>query len=159
MNDAKTAVTSAFGLKFLGYCLWAVPGGEVERAVAGEAIATFKRRVRQITCRNGGRSMNQVADELRRYLPGWKAYFQLAQNPRVFRTLDEALRHLLRALQLKHWRRGTTIYRELRALVASLDLAARAAGQCRRWWHTSRFELNRSLSCDYFERLGVPRLS
>ena len=42
-------------------------------------------------------------------MPGWKAYFRLAQTPRVFRELDEWLRHRLRALQLKHWRRGATM--------------------------------------------------
>ena len=60
-----------------------------------------------------------VVQDLRRYVPGWKAYFRLAQTPRVLRELDEWLRHRLRALQLKHWRRGTTMYRELRALGAS----------------------------------------
>lgn len=159
VNDAKTAVTSAFGRKFLGYCLWVTPGDEVRRAVAGEALATFKRCIRQITRRNGGRSMSQVVDDLRRYLPGWKAYFQLAQTPGVFRTLDEALRHRLRALQLKHWRRGTTIYRELRALGASPVHAARVAGNARRWWHNSSLAINRILGLAYFDRLGVPRLS
>ena len=56
------------------------------------------------------------ANDLRRYLLGWKAYFRLAQTPRVWRELDEWMRHRLRAIQLKHWKRGTTIYRELRAL-------------------------------------------
>jgi len=48
-----------------------------------------------------------------------KAYFRLAETPGVFRKLDEWLRHRLRALQLKHWRRGKTMYRELLALGAS----------------------------------------
>jgi len=54
-------------------------------------------------------------ERLRTYMPGWKGYFQLAQTPKVFRELVEWLRHRLRALQLKHWRRGTTMYRELLA--------------------------------------------
>ena len=54
VNDAKSAVTSAFGRKFLGYCLWAGPGGEVKRAVAGTAIVAFKQRIWQLTRRTGG---------------------------------------------------------------------------------------------------------
>jgi hypothetical protein len=100
-----------------------------------------------------------VAEELRRYVPGWKAYFKLAQTPKVFRELDEWLRHRLRALQLKHWRRGTTVYRELRALGASSDLAAQVAGNACRWWRTSRLLLNWLMPIAYFDRLGVPRLS
>jgi len=159
VNEAKSAVASAFGRKFLGYCLWVAPRGEVKPAVAAKAKDTFKRRIRQITRRSGGRSLSDVVDALKRYMPGWKAYFQLAQTPGVFRELDEWLRHRLRALQLKHWRRGTTIFRELRALGASTGQAARVACNARRWWHNSRLELNRLMPIAYFDRLGVPRLS
>lgn len=159
VNDAKTAVASAYGRKFLGYCLWAAPGGEVRRAVADKALDTFKTRIRQITRRTRGRSLSEVAEELRRYVPGWKAYFRLAQTPGVFRELDAWLRHRLRALQLKHWRRGTTMYRALRALGASSDHAAIVASNARRWWHNSRLLLNRIMPLAYFDRLGVPRLS
>ena len=159
VNETKTAIASAFGRKFLGYCLWRSAGDVVKRAVADTAKAAFKRRIRQITCRSGGRSLEQVAEDLRCYVPGWKAYFKLAQTPRVFRELDEGLRHRLRAVQLKHWRRGTTVYRELRALGASSEQAARVAGNARRWWRNSRMELNRLMPIAYFDRLGVPRLS
>ncbi len=75
----------------------------------------MKDRVRQITRRTGGRSMRQVFAELRGYLLGWKEYFRLADTPRIFRDLDEWIRHRLRAVHLKQWKRGTTVYRELRA--------------------------------------------
>jgi group II intron reverse transcriptase/maturase len=159
VNEAKTAVARAFGRKFLGYCLWRSAGGEVRRAVAGKAIDTYKARIRRITRRNCGRSLVEVAEELRGYLPGWKAYFQLAQTPRAFRELDEWLRHRLRAVQLKHWRRGKTMYRELLALGASQTDALRIAANSRRWWRNSRFALNRVMPVAYFDRLGVPRLS
>jgi len=159
VNDAKTAVAKAFGRKFLGYCLWQAPNGEVRRAVAGKAIATYQQRIRRLTRRAGGRSLAEVAEQLRGYVPGWKAYFQLAQTPGVFRALDEWLRHRLRALQLKHWRRGTTMYRELRALGASSAQAATVASNARCWWHNSRLELNRIMPIAHFDRLGVPRLS
>ena len=159
INDAKSAVARAFGRKFLGYSLWQGPGGEVRRAIATKAKATFKQRVRWLTKRSGGRSLDQVVQELRGYVLGWKAYFRHAQTPRVMRELDEWLRHRLRALQLKQWRRGTTMYRELRALGASPEHASRIAGNARRWWRNSRYELNRIMPIGYFDRLGVPRLS
>src|SRR3989344_5949114 len=159
INDAKSTVASAFGRAFLGYSLWRGPGGNVKRSVALKARAAFKQRVRRVTERNGGRSMVEVVEELRGYLLGWKAYFQFAQTPGVMRELDEGLRHRLRALQLKQWRCGTTMYREMRALGASSEHAARIAGNARRWWHNSRYEVNRILPIGYFDRLGVPRLS
>jgi group II intron reverse transcriptase/maturase len=158
VNEAKTAVGLAYGRKFLGYCLWQYRD-EVRRAVAAKALDTFKGRIRKMTRRTCGRSLPEVSEQLRRYMPGWKEYFRLAQTPRVFRELDEWLRHRLRALQLKHWRRGTTMFRELTALGASTAQAARIAGNARRWWRNSRYELNRLMPTAYFDRLGVPRLS
>ena len=159
VNEAKSAVASVFGRKFLGYSLWMARGGEVKRRVADKPMATFKQRVRQLTRRSGGRSMQDVVDGLRPYLLGWKAYFGLAQTPRVWRELDEGLRHRLRAIQLKQWKRGTTTYRELRALGASVDVAAQVAANARRWWRGSAGLLNSALTIAWFDRLGLPRLS
>ena len=98
VNEAKSAVASVFGRKFLGYSLWVAKGGVVKRRVADKPMATFKQRVRQLTRRSGGRSMPEVAQRLRPYVLGWKSYFGLSQTPRVWRELDEWLRHRLRAI-------------------------------------------------------------
>lgn len=159
INETKTAVGSVWGRKFLGYSLWAAPRGEVKRAVAKTALATLRERIRQLTRRTCGRSLEQIAEDLRGYVPGWKSYFRLAQTPGVMKSLDEWLRHRLRAVQLKQWRRGTTMFRELRALGACVELAARIAGNANRWWHNSSLGLNRVMPIAYFDRLGVPRFS
>jgi RNA-directed DNA polymerase len=159
VNETKSAVASAFGRKFLGYDLWLAPRGEVKRAVAAKPLATFKQRVRELTGRSGGRSMAQVVQGLRPYLLGWKAYFGLAQTPKVWRELDEWLRHRLRATQLKQWKRGATMFRELRALGASPGVAQRVAANSRRWWRNSAKLLNSVLDIAWFDRLGLPRLS
>jgi len=159
VNETKSAVASVFGRKFLGYSLWVARGGEVRRRVADKPMATFRQRVRQLTRRSAGRSMTEVVERLRPYLLGWKAYFRLAQTPRVWRELDEWLRHRLRAIQLKHWKRGTTMYRELKALGARDDDARCVAANSRRWWRNSAGRLNRVMPIAYFDRLAVPRLS
>lgn len=159
INEAKSAVGSAFGRKFLGYELWVAKGREVKCAVARKAMADFKARIRQLTRRSGGRSMEQVVARLRPYLLGWKAYFGLAQTPKVWRTLDEWLRHRLRAIQLRQWKRPRTIRRELKALGATDDVANQVAGNCHRWWRNSDGAIKRVLTIAHFDRLGVPRLS
>ena len=159
VNEAKTAVAPATGRKFLGYELWRSAGDRIKCAVARKALDTYKQRIRQLTRRSGGRSLPEVVERLRTYMPGWKGYFQLAQTPKVFCELDEWLRHRLRAVQLKHWRRGTTMYRELLVLGASKSDAQRIAANSRRWWRNSCFALNRVMPIAYFDRLGVPRLS
>lgn len=158
VNEAKSAVARVTGRKFLGYSFWFAKG-EVKRKVAAKPLATFKQRVRQLTRRSGGRSMAEVIERLRPYLLGWKAYFGLAQTPGIWRTLDEWLRHRLRAIQLKHWKRGTTMYRELRNLGAPAHVAQRVAANSRCWWRNSNGDIKRVLTIAYFDRLGVPRLS
>jgi RNA-directed DNA polymerase len=159
ISEAKSAVASALGRKFLGYELWVAKGSEVKCAVAHKALDNFKVRIRQLTRRSGGRSMEQVVDKLRPYLLGWKAYFGMAQTPKAWRELDEWLRHRLRAIQLKQWKRPKTIYRELKVLGAHDNVARRVAANSRRWWRNSAKLLNSVLTIAYFDNLGLPRLS
>lgn len=158
VNDVKSAVASVRGRKFLGYSFWFDKEG-CKRRVADKPLTTFKQRVRQLTRRTGGRSMAEVIERLRPYLLGWKAYFGLAQTPGIWRRLDEWLRHRLRAIQLRQWRRGRTIYRELINLGATEAAAARVAQNARCWWRNSTGDIKRVLTIAHFDTLGVPRLS
>ncbi|MYM92169.1 group II intron reverse transcriptase/maturase, partial [Rugamonas sp. FT82W] len=106
VNEGKSAVGSAFGRKFLGYSLWAARGKVVKLKVAAKPLASFKQRIRELTGRSVGRSMPQIVEKLRSYMLGWKGYFRLAETPKVWKKLDEWLRHRLRAIQLKHWKCG-----------------------------------------------------
>lgn len=157
VNEAKSAVAHVEGRKFLGFSFWLYKE-KVRCKVADKALATFKQRVRQLTWRSGGNSVQDVIEQLKRYLVGWKAYYQLAQTPDVWRGLDEWIRRRLRAIHLKHWKRGATMFRELRSLGASTAVAGRIAAHARRWWWNSTGQINRVLSTAYFNRLGVPRL-
>ena len=159
INQTKSAVGSPLYRTFLGYSFYLAPGKTVKRRAAHKALETMKRRVREITSRNRGRSMRQVFEELRNYLLGWKQYFQLADTPQIFKKLDEWIRHRLRAQQLHQWERGPTIYRELRALGASAQLAARVAAGAPRWWRTAGKYLNIALQTSYFDNVGIPRLA
>jgi RNA-directed DNA polymerase len=123
------------------------------------AIARMKQRVRELTRRSAGRSLAQMCKPLGTYLSGWKAYFRLADTPRAFADIDGWVRHRLRAVQLKHWKRGRVIYRELIARGMSPDAARRVAANSRRWWHNSAMALNMALPNDLFKRLGVPKLA
>lgn len=158
VNEAKSAVADVRERKFLGFSFWYAQG-EVKRRVADSSMATFKQRIRQLTRRSGGRSLDAVIARLAPYLTGWKAYYGLAQTPGVRRKLDEWVRHRLRAIQLKHWRRGSTIQRELTRLGASEPVARRVAGNSHCWWRNSAGELNRVLTVAWFDQRGLPRLS
>jgi len=159
INESKSAVARPQSRKFLGYSFWYAKGGAVKRRVAPEALEAMKQRVRQITDRNGGRSMLTVFAELRDYLTGWKQFFRLAETPGTFGDLDSWIRHRLRMVQLKQWKRGRTIYREAKRLGANQDAALQAARASRRWWWNSSKLLHVALSDAYYDRNGVPRLA
>src|SRR5687767_8878795 len=129
----------------------------VKRRVASKALVAMKERVRG-TKRAGGRSVQQVVAEFRSYLIGWKGYFRLADTPKVFATMDEWIRHRLRAIHLAHWKRGTTIFRELRARGLSVRNAATVARNGRRWWKNSGMLIHVAFPIRYFDELGLPRL-
>ena len=160
VNEEKSAVTRPWTRKFLGYSFWVAPGGVVQRKVAPKALEKMKGKVREMTPRLHGRSLANVAVELGAYLHGWKACFRLAQTPKVFAQLDKWVRHRLRAMQLKQWRRGTTAARELMARGVPPDEAVRAAARCRNWWSTAgRDAMHRAFPSSFFDGLGVVRLA
>jgi len=158
VNESKSAVARAWERKFLGFSFWVAPGRVIRRRVAPQALKKMKDRVRQITSRSGGRSLQAVAAELREYLTGWKEYFQLAETPNAFADLDKWIRHRLRAVRLKQWKRGTTAFRAARAHGLSRDAAAMVAGHNRRWWHYARLATHLILPTREIDALGVPRL-
>ena len=159
VNPAKSAVARARDRSFLGYSFWYAPGKIVKRRVAPKALEKMKERVRGITSRSGGRSLPQVVALLRSYLAGWKAYFRLADTPKILADVDKWLHRRLRMLVLRQWKRGRTMYRELQRRGvdgAALGIAARFG---RSWWHVAAHKaLHIALAGRYFESLGVPRL-
>ncbi len=159
VNESKSAVARATERKFLSFTFWESSEREVKRCVAPQALARMKDRVRQLTRRVAGQSLAHVCDRLRVYLVGWKGYFQLAQTRWEFRNIDKWIRRRLRALQLKQWKLGTTIYRELLSRGMSAGSAATVARNAQRWWHNSAMKIHIALPNAYFDKLGLPRLA
>ena len=160
INESKSAVARPQDRNFLGYSFWDAEGGEVKRRVAPKALEAMKARVRQITGRTRGRSLKVVVAELRSYLPGWREYFRLDETPRRFQNLEAWIRRRLRMVQLKQWKRGAKVFRELRARGLSKRSAAEVAAYCKRWWRTAgHVGLHTALPNSYFDRIGVPRLA
>ena len=160
VNVEKSAIAPVFSRQFLGFSFWVAPGRIVKRRVAPKALAKMKARIREVTARNGGRSIGQVVMMLRSYLVGWWNYFRLADTPRVFAELEQWLHRRLRAIHLKHWKYGSVVFRELRRRDVSKHVAAMAARFTGNWWRVSgHAALHLALPTSYFDQLGVPRLA
>ncbi|WP_249926968.1 group II intron maturase-specific domain-containing protein [Escherichia coli] len=116
-------------------------------------------RIRALTGRNTGRSLEQLTRLLRRYLTGWKSYYGLNQRPSLMRELNGWIRRRLRSILWKQWKTGRNRFRELRSRGVSKDLAAQTAGSCHKEWRISCSPaLNIALPNKLFSRLGLPEV-
>jgi RNA-directed DNA polymerase len=71
VNEAKSAVARPQERKFLGFSF--TDGPEVNRAIAPKSLVRFKRRVREITRRAKGVSIDATMEELAPYMRGWRS--------------------------------------------------------------------------------------
>ena len=123
------------------------------------ALLCCKQKVRELTRRTRGISLEQMAKELAAYLRGWKSYFGFCQTPSLLKALDQWIRHRLRSMIWRQWKRGTTRYEKLRQLGVGRDLAAQTAGSPHGPWHLANSPaLYLALPIAYFDSLGLPRL-
>src|SRR6266496_2066468 len=111
VNQQKSAVAQPWERKFLGFSFTSEE--KPRRRIAPKAVDRFKERIRELTSRTRGVSIEEMAEELARYLRGWIGYFGKCQTPSVLRYLDKWLRHRLRSVIWKQWKRGTIRFKEL----------------------------------------------
>ena len=90
VNETKSAVARPQARKFLGFSFSG--GKEPKRRIAPQALLRCQRKVRELTRRTRGISLEQMTKELATYLRGWKSYFGFSQTPSVLRRLEEWIR-------------------------------------------------------------------
>jgi len=112
VNRAKSAVDRPAKRKFLGFTL-ARSKGEVRQWIAAKSKKRMMDKVRAITKRNRGISLDRMLSELRAFTHGWVAYFWRARTPSVFQAIDSWIRRRLRCFQWKQWKRWRTRAKQL----------------------------------------------
>jgi RNA-directed DNA polymerase len=157
VNGEKSAVARPWQRKFLGFSF--TNGQQPKRRIAPKAVGRFKQRVRKLTRRTRGVSIQCVVSELAVYLNGWRSYFGFCQTPSVLAELDGWMRRRLRCLLWKQWKRGRTRYARLRSRTVGVQLAARTAGSSHGPWRLAASPaLSIALPDAYFASLGLPQL-
>ncbi len=158
VNESKSAVARPADRKFLGFSF--TSGQQPKRRIAPQALSQFKKRIRELTKRNRGVSLERMVAELRLYLTGWRGYFGFCETPSVLRDLDSWIARRLRCFQWKQWKRGTTRFAELRQRGVGKDLVAQTVGSPRGLWHLSRSPaLSIALPRADLDSLGLPKLN
>src|SRR5256885_3026649 len=157
VNEAKSAVARPQQRKFLGFSFTAGP--EVKRVIAPKALDRFKRRVREITRRAKGVSMETTMEELAPYLRGWRSYSGFCETPEVLIGLTRWVRFRLRAALWRQWKTPRRRRAALLELGVRPRLASNTAGSGRGPWYLAKAKaLSVALSNAYFKSLGLPSL-
>jgi RNA-directed DNA polymerase len=112
VKEAKSAVARPQERKFLGFSF--TGGREPKRRIAPKALFRCKQRIRELTRRTRGISLEQMTKELTSYLRGWKGYFGFSQTPSVLQKLEAWMRRRLRTVIWKQWKRSKVRYVRLR---------------------------------------------
>jgi RNA-directed DNA polymerase len=159
VNRRKSAVAPATKRPFLGFGFFS-RDGQVKVRVDPDARRRAKERLRKLTARSWGVSMERRIRELNRYTVGWTAYFAYADTPRPFADLDEWLRRRLRQVRWKEWKRYHARRRNLRALGIPERAAREWAGSRKGYWRIAGSAvLNRALPNAYWADLGLKGFS
>jgi RNA-directed DNA polymerase len=157
VNQTKSAVARPQVRKFLGFSFTAGP--EVKRTIAPKALDRFKARVREVTRRAKGVSIETTIEELAPYMRGWRSYFGFCETPDALVYLTRWVRLRLRAALWRQWKTPRRRRAALMALGVRPQLASNTAGSGRGPWYLARAKaLSVGLSNAYFKSLGLPTL-
>ena len=156
VNESKSAVARPEERKFLGFT---ISNDGSERRISPKALDRFKARVRELTHRTRGVSVNTLIERLAPYLIGWRGYFRFCQTPRVLLNLDAWIRRRLRMYLWRQWGNGRNRFKELRRRGLTKFQSAVAAGSPTGFWRMSGHPaVQQALRNAYFDLLGLPRL-
>jgi RNA-directed DNA polymerase len=158
VNETKSAVARPQERKFLGFSFTAGP--EAKRVIAPKALDRFKRRIREITRRAKGVSIQKTIEELASYMRGWRNYFGFCETPEVLVSLTRWVRLRLRAALWRQWKTPHRRRAALLALGVRPRLASNTSGSGRGPWYLAKSKaLSVGLSNAYFKSLGLPTLT
>jgi len=157
VNTSKSAVDKPRNRKFLGYSFFRRHG--IRLRIAPKSLVRFKAKIREITARHNGWSMEQRITALNAYCRGWVRYFSFAETPSVFAKLEQQILRRLRLCQWANWKHPRTRLRKLLALKLPEWKAARIAFSRKGYWRISGGPLNSAMPRSYWENRGIIRLT
>jgi RNA-directed DNA polymerase len=133
VNEQKSRVAPISKCVFLGFTFRGT-----KLRWSDKAFADFQHRVKKLTGRSWGVSMEYRLRKLGQYLRGWLGYFGISDYYRPIPELDGWLRRRVRMCYWKQWRKVRTRVRHLLALGTSRKHAIFTALSRKGPWHLAR---------------------
>ena len=157
VNAAKSAVARPWARKFLGYSLSWHQAPKLR--IAPASYQRLENRVREVLKGTRGRSLSTTIAELNPILRGWMAYFRLTETKGVLEELDGWIRHKLRCILWRQWKRPYTRATNLMKVGLTEERAFRSAfNQRGPWWNSGASHMNQAFPKSFFDRLGLVSL-
>jgi RNA-directed DNA polymerase len=169
VNTEKSAVRPTAELTFLGFAFKGV------RIVWSEkSLQRFQHRIRELTSRNWGVSMDYRLRHLALYMRGWMGYFSLSQTYGAVRQLDHWIRRRPRCCYWfraqrqdrarsepeQMWKtRSQRIRQLLRLGVKRRDAILHGLGSHGCWAMSMTPAVNQALSLQWLREQGLPSLT
>jgi RNA-directed DNA polymerase len=155
VNKQKSKVSPLSKATLLGFRFYRRKG-QLHIGVAKSAWTEFRHRIRRITSRRWGISMELRIGVLNKFIRGWMAYFNIAFIPTTFKDEDQWIRRRLRNVQWKQWKKWSARRKGLRALGASDENARAWASSDIGYWRVSGSRLVTSaLSNKHWKKAGL----
>ena len=157
VNVAKSAVARPWVRKFLGYSFTSHKAPKLR--IAPASLKRLEDKVRGVLKGARGRSLAKVIIVLNPILRGWMAYFRLTEPKRVVEEIDGWIRHKLRCILWRQWKRPYTRAQNLMKRGLTEERAFRSAfNQRGPWWNSGASHMNQAFPKSFFDRLGLVSL-
>jgi len=159
VNRNKSAVDRPSKRKFLGFSFY-VMKGKARNFIPKKPIAKFKAKLKEITSRSNGMSMETRMDKLDWLITGWVNYFHIADMGKVAKELDQGIRRRLRMCFWKQWKKIKTRHENLVRLGVENKKAWEYANTRKGYWQTANSPiLATTLTNEYLEKQGFISIS
>jgi hypothetical protein len=151
VNETKSGIRKLSEVNFLGYGFM----GKGKLILSKSSEAKFKQKLKEVTKRNRGISLEQMIKEVNAILRGWLGYFKFAQMRKKLENINSWLKRRLRCFRLKQCKRVIGIVRFLRSLKVEETLCWRTALSGKSWWRLSNSPgTNIGMSNKWFVKIG-----
>ena len=158
VNRKKSTTGSPTELKFLGFSLYQVKG-RIGIRVHEKPLERFKERLRALTGRKRGGTIEQILEELIRLINGWIVYYHVADMKKNLERISEWLRRRIRQIYWKRWKTVRTRFANLIRLGISRDKAWQWANTRKGYWCIAGSQIMAiAMNNRYLEKLGFPNI-
>lgn len=155
VNREKSAVDHIQERQFLGHRL--LIGGRL--GISPKSLKEVKQKIRLLTRRSKGTSLENIIEKLNGSLKGWVVYYRYAKARSHLMFLDCWIKRRLRCLRLKQRKRYWAIIQFLKSLGVPPDRAYPIAKSGLGWWRIADTPpIKEAMPNEWFTKLGLESL-